>query len=79
MSGQYLNTITPPRCKLKYLYTMIYQTDHRKQWTSKFECIPSRAHKNGRLRVRACNYIKIKTGRNFPPVLKLATRTAQAA
>ena len=27
-------------------------------------------------RVRACNYIKIKTGRNFPPVLKTVTHTA---
>jgi len=30
-------------------------------------------------RVRACNYVKIETGRNFPPVLKIVTRTAQAA
>ena len=30
-------------------------------------------------RVRACNYVKIKTGRNFPPVLKIVTRTAQVA
>ena len=30
-------------------------------------------------RVRPCNYIKIETGRNFPPVLKIVTRTAQAA
>ena len=29
-------------------------------------------------RVRACNYVKIETGRNFPPVLKIVTRTAQA-
>ena len=29
--------------------------------------------------VRACNYIKIETGRNFPPVLKIVTHTAQAA
>ena len=28
-------------------------------------------------RVRACNYIKIETGRNFPPVLKVVTRTVQ--
>ena len=30
-------------------------------------------------RVRACNYIKIETGWNFPPVLKIVTCTAQAA
>ena len=30
-------------------------------------------------RVRACNCVKIETGRNFPPVLKIVTRTAQAA
>jgi len=30
-------------------------------------------------RVRACNYRKIETGRNFPPVLKIVTHTAQAA
>ena len=30
-------------------------------------------------RVRACNYVKIETGRNFPPVLKIVTRTAQVA
>ena len=31
------------------------------------------------IRVRACNYVKIETGRDFPPVLKIVTRTAQAA
>jgi len=30
-------------------------------------------------RVRACNYVKIATGRNFPPVLKIVTHTAKAA
>ena len=30
-------------------------------------------------RVRVCNYVKIETGQNFPPVLKIVTRTAQAA
>ena len=30
-------------------------------------------------RVRTCNYVKIKTGQNFPPVLKIVTHTAQAA
>ena len=30
-------------------------------------------------RVRACNYVKIATERNFPPVLNIVTRTAQAA
>ena len=30
-------------------------------------------------RVRACNYVKIKAGQNFPPVLKIVTQTAQAA
>ena len=30
-------------------------------------------------RVRAYNYGKIETGQNFPPVLKIVTRTAQAA
>ena len=30
-------------------------------------------------RVRACNYVKIKTGQNFPSVLKIVTHTAQAA
>ena len=29
-------------------------------------------------RVRVCNYVKIETGQNFPPVLKTVTRTAQA-
>ena len=29
-------------------------------------------------RVRACNYVKIETGWNFPPVLKIVTPTAQA-
>ena len=38
------------------------------------ECI-----RMGATRVKACNYIKIKTGRNFPPVLKIVTHTAQAA
>ena len=28
-------------------------------------------------RVRACNYVKIETGRNFPPVLQIVTRTEQ--
>ena len=28
-------------------------------------------------RLRVCNYIKIATGWNFPPVLKIVTRTAQ--
>ena len=28
--------------------------------------------------VRVCNYIKIETGRNFLPVLKIVTHTAQA-
>ena len=32
-----------------------------------------RAHKNGRL-----VYVKIATGQNFLPVLKIATRSAQA-
>jgi len=27
-------------------------------------------------RVRVCNYVKIETGKNFPPVLKIVTRTA---
>ena len=26
-----------------------------------------------------CNYVKIETGQNFPPVLKIVTHTAQAA
>ena len=30
-------------------------------------------------RVRVCNYVKIKTGQNFPSVLKIVTHTAQAA
>ena len=30
-------------------------------------------------RVRACNYIKFETGRNFPPVIKIVTHTAHAA
>ena len=38
----------------------------------------SRAHKEWATRVRACNYVKIATGWNFPPVLKIVTRTAQA-
>ena len=29
--------------------------------------------------VRVCNYVKIATGQNFPPVLKIVTRLAQAA
>ena len=29
-------------------------------------------------RVRACNYVKIKAGRNFPPILKIVTHTGQA-
>ena len=33
----------------------------------------------GATRVRACNYVKIETGWNFLPVLKIVTRTAQAA
>ena len=28
-------------------------------------------------RVRACNYVNIETGRNFPPLLKIVTHTAQ--
>ena len=35
--------------------------------------------RTGATRVRACNYVKIETGRNFPPILKIVTRTAQAA
>ena len=27
--------------------------------------------------VRACNYVKIETGRKFPPVLKTVTHTVQ--
>ena len=30
-------------------------------------------------RVRACNYVKIETGWNFLPVLKIVTHTVQAA
>ena len=30
-------------------------------------------------RVRTCNYVKIETERNFPPVQKIVTHTAQAA
>ena len=30
-------------------------------------------------RVRACNYVKIETGWNFSPVLKIVRHTAQAA
>ena len=30
-------------------------------------------------RVRACNYVKIEAGRNFPPILKIVTCTVQAA
>ena len=30
-------------------------------------------------RVRVCNYVKIETGRNFPPVLIIVTHIAQAA
>ena len=42
-------------------------------------CYPTRAHKNGQLdRVRAFNYVKIETGRNFLPVVKIVTRTVQA-
>ena len=33
----------------------------------------------GDYRVRACNYVKIETGQNFSPILKIVTRTAQAA
>ena len=32
----------------------------------------------GATRVRACNYVKIKAGWNFLPVLKIVTHTAQA-
>ena len=35
----------------------------------------TRAHKNRRL-VRACNYVKIESGRNFPPILKIVTNIA---
>ena len=34
--------------------------------------------RTGVTRVRACNYVNIKAGQNFPPVLKLVTHTAQA-
>ena len=30
-------------------------------------------------RVRACNYVKFKPGRNLPPVLKIVTRPAHTA
>ena len=43
------------------------------------EANSARVHKNNATGVRACNYIKIETGRNFPPVLKIVTRTVQAA
>ena len=36
-------------------------------------------HKERVTRVRVCNYVKIAAGRNFPPALKIVTRTAQAA
>ena len=35
----------------------------------------TRAHKNRRL-VRACSYVKIETGRNFLPILKIVTNIA---
>ena len=38
----------------------------------------SRAHKKRATRVRAYNYIKVATRRNFLPVLKIVTCTAQA-
>ena len=46
-------------------------------WEQSYECIKSAQEQV--TRVRACNYVKITTGRNFPPVLKIVTRTVQAA
>ena len=34
--------------------------------------------RTGDYRVRACNYVKIEPGRNFPPVLKIVTHTSAA-
>ena len=45
-------------------FQWLYTAQERIRWTT---------------RVRACNYVKIKTGRNFQPILKIVTRTAQAA
>ena len=40
---------------------------------------PTRAHKNRRLEKERVTCVKIETGRNFPPILKIVARTAQAA
>jgi len=54
---------------------------HDKRMNNFVKCmVNTRAHKKGRLKyVRVCNYVKIETGRNFPPVLKIVTHTPQAA
>ena len=54
-----------------------YKTDVTVNLTEKKSVGIPGAHKNGLVRV--CNYIKIKTGRNFPPVIKIVTCTVQAA
>ena len=41
--------------------------------------VTSKSAQERATRVRACNYVKIETGRNFLPVLKIVTHTAQAA
>ena len=58
-----------------------WSSDHTQQhtWLGKNTLSAGKSAYERATRVRACNYVKIKTGWNFPPVLKIETRTAQAA
>ena len=56
----------------------LFLRPHFSNWPGN-EASSARVHKNNTTGVRACNYIKIETGQNFPPVLKIVTRTVQAA
>ena len=60
-------TKTPPRVSDNLLQTAVTCVDSAK------------GAQERATRVKACNYVKIETGRNFPPVLKIVTRTVQAA
>ena len=55
-------------CQVSHLFTRRISSYIQKQ-----------EHIRTATRVRACDYVKIETRLNFPPVLKIVTRTAQAA
>ena len=65
-------------CRWRENKTRQQEPENTRLWIFSGKVEP-RVHKEQVTRVRACNYVKIETGQNFPPVLKIVTRTVQAA